>query len=334
MIWYKDSKNKDPYLSLWKRKEWLQPLENPCRTVFPLIITVEPTNACQNSCLYCSRQLMKRKVGFMDLEIMEKVACEAGKHGVSIRHGGFGEPLLHPQIEEFIDICKRNNALTTIFTNCNRLTEKMMSAFIKSGLDEIRFSSSGIAPDEHDRIRKNSNYQEDFDKKLRMAYNIRQQMKAQRPFLTVYTNVIDYNNDDFQDNVKQYKEKYLQYADKIDIDLTMFSRVKSLDHVKPFYEQQTITECYKACLTLFLKVIVHYNGDVFACDIPYDFEEKHFLGNIMDRDFSIEKAYNSPKIQDLRKQLSFDVGHSQFSLCKDCFSNTKKWETKEWLFNE
>ncbi len=334
MIWYKDSKDKDPYLELWRRREWLYPLENPDRKVFPLIITVEPTNACQNKCLYCCRQLMDRKIGFMKLEVMEKIAQEAGRYKAAVRHGGFGEPLLHPQITKIIGICKKYNVLTTIFTNCNRLTEDLMRSLVKSGLDEIRFSSSGITPEEYNRIRQNSNYQKDFEEKLKMAYEIRKEMKAEKPFLTVYTNVIDYNDENFKKNIESYKEKYLQYADKIDIDLTMFSRVKEVEHVKPLYARQTISEKYKPCLTLFLKVIVHWNGDVFACDIPYNFEKIHFLGNMLDEGFLIQKGYNSPEIKELRENLSFELNHEQFALCKDCYSNTTKWHTRSWLFND
>ena len=71
MIWYKTNKENDPYSQLWSREEWLYPIENAYKMEFPLIITVEPTNACQNRCLYCSRWLMNRKMGFMSLETME-----------------------------------------------------------------------------------------------------------------------------------------------------------------------------------------------------------------------------------------------------------------------
>ncbi len=333
MVWYKESARVDPYFDLWNREEWLHPLDNLERTFSPLIITVEPTNGCQNQCLYCSRQLMDREIGFMELEVMEKVAREADENNAAIRHGGFGEPLLHPEIDGVIAICKQHSALTTIFTNGTCLTEDMMGSFVDSGLDEIRFSSSGITESEHNRIRRNSEYERDFDDRIRMAFRVRGEKNSRRPFLTVYTNVLDYDDEEFKMNVEKYRDKYLQYADKVDIDLTMFSRVKELEHVKPLYETQTIEETHKPCLTLFLKIIVHWNGDVFACDIPYDFEDSYFLGNVMDDGFSIKAAYNSPKIGRLRENMTFNRNHNRYALCKDCYSNTKKWESKDWLLD-
>lgn len=328
MIFYKTEKSNDPYSALWATDAWLHPIKNADRMKFPLIITVEPTNACQNKCVYCSRQLMNRKIGFMSIDTMDAIAKEAGAHGAAIRHGGFGEPLMHPKITDIVSACKKHNVLTTVFSNCNLLTEDMMRSFIDSGLDEIRFSSSGITPDEHNEIRKNSNYNKDFDAKLRMAYEIREKMNSKRPFLTLYSNVIDYDTEVFRENIDRYKNRYIEYADKVDIDLTMFSRVKHLDHVKDLYLRQKVEEVHKKCVTLFLKVIVHWNGDVFACDRVYNYEHQYYLGTIGKEGFTIEKGYNSDIMAELRQNLSYSMNHNQYALCKDCYTNTSKWSTK------
>lgn len=326
MIYYKASRESDPYIELWSREEWKRPVENASSMKFPLIVTVEPTNACQNKCLYCSRQLMDRKIGFMSLDTMDAIARECGVHRAAIRHGGFGEPLLHPKIVELCASCKRHGVLTTIFSNCNLLTEDMMKAFIDMGLDEIRFSSSGVTPEEHNAIRKNSNYSQDFDQKIRMAHRIKESMGAEKPFFTLYTNVVDYNDESFKDSLEAYKDKYLGLVDKIDIDLTMFSRVKDLEHVKELYKRQTVVEKHKSCVTLFLKLIVHWNGDVFACDRAYDYEPQYYLGTLGKNSFSLEEGYKSSRMEELRRNMSFAMNHDKFPLCKDCYTNTTKWE--------
>ena len=331
MIWYKKSQEQDPYHELWSREQWLHPIENAERMTFPLVVTAEPTNACQNKCLYCSRQLMKREIGYMTKETMERISREAAAHRAAIRHGGFGEPLMHPEIVDLIAINKKQGALTTIFTNCNLLTEEMVRRFVDLGLDEIRFSSSGISPEEHNAIRRNSDYHADFERKLEMAHNVREKMNAQRPFLTLYTNVIDYGTENFKSNIDNYQKRYMSFADKIDIDLTMFSRVKELDQVQHLYQQQSVHEEHKPCVTLFLKVIVHWNGDVFGCDCAYNHEPDFYLGNLGQKGYSIEEGYRSEKMRDLRAQLSYSMQHDHFSLCRECFSNTTKWQDKTAL---
>ncbi|MBN2483456.1 MAG: radical SAM protein [Candidatus Omnitrophica bacterium] len=327
MIYYKTSKQDDPYFELWSRKEWLYPLENADAMQFPLIVTVEPTNRCQNKCLYCSRQLMTRTFGNLDLATMEKIAEESGHHRAAIRHGGFGEPLLHPDIEKIVAISNKYNVLTTIFTNGMNLSEKMMESFVRNDLSEIRFSSSGITPDVHNKIRRNSDYSRDFDEKIKMAHRVRARMGSKKPFFTLYTNVIDYNDSNFQENLEIYRDRYLEYVDKVDIDLTMFSRVKHLDHVKDLYSKQTVNEEYKKCVGLFLKVIVHWNGDLFACDKLYDFHEDYYLGNL--KDVSIAQGYGSEKMKYLRDNVSFAMNHQDFEYCRNCYTNTSKWDKPE-----
>lgn len=237
MIWYSSSVEDDPYRELWSRNEWLHPLENPDRRMFPLIITAEPTNACNLRCFYCSRNLMTRKVGFMSLETMRLIAREAEEHNSAVRHGGFGEPLFHPKIVDIVAIGKRHNNLTTIFSNCSFLTEDLMRAFVDLGLDEIRLSPSGITAEEHNQVRFRSDYDKDLDAKVEMARAVRDKVNEDRPFLTLCTNVMDYSTNTFTDNIEAYNRRYLQLVDKIDIDLILLSRVKHLDQVKDLYTQ-------------------------------------------------------------------------------------------------
>ncbi len=326
MLFFKTKKEEDPYYKIWKSDKWLHPIENADKFRFPMTITSEPTNYCTNKCLFCSRQLMKRELGYMTLECMENLIRECSKHGAAVRHGGMGEPLMHPQIEEMVALSNKYKVLTTIFTNGTNLTEENARSFIGNGLDEMRFSSSGISAEVHNFIREGSDYKKDFDEKLKMVHRLKKEMKSNKPYLTVYATVLDYKDETFRANIDRYVKYYLNYVDKVDIDLTGFSRVKHLYHAKDLYKKQTIRK-RKRCLDLFLKLIVHWNGDFFVCDRLWDYEETYFLGNL-NKGQKIEDGWKSEKIKKLRNELSFDTNHENYSLCKDCFSNTNKWENK------
>ena len=119
MIYYKTKPQDDPYYDLWHSPEWLFPFENKDKLIFPVILTVEPVNICQNTCIYCNMRLMDRETGFMSRHIMERIIGEAAHYGASIRFGGFGEPLVHKEIKELVEACKTNKIRTTIFTNAS-----------------------------------------------------------------------------------------------------------------------------------------------------------------------------------------------------------------------
>lgn len=298
MIYYKTRCQDDPYYDLWNSPEWLFPFENKDKLLFPKILTVEPVNVCQNKCIYCNMRLMDRETGFMSGHIMEKIVAEASRYGASIRFGGFGEPLVHREMTSFIELCKSKNIRTTIFTNASLLNEDMMRSFCKSGLDEIRFSSSGLSAVDHNEIRRNSDWDKDFRQKVIMADRIRKEMGCKKPYLSIFPCVFDYYSGEFKLNVNHYVKEFLAYADKIDIDLIDLSRVKHLKEIKPYYPKTTIKEVYKPCVALYHKMLIHWNGDVFACDVVYNRDEDYYCGNLNNAVESIYNMYHSPKVED------------------------------------
>jgi len=324
MIYFKTKSEDDPYYDLWNSKEWLHPFDNLDTLTFPKILTVEPVNICQNKCVYCSMNIMDRDVGFMTIETMQQIAQEASKYNASIRFGGFGEPLVNKDFPEFVKICKDNNIRTTLFTNGKLLNEKNMELFCKYGLDEIRFSGAGMDKETHENVRVRSSYDLDFKEKIMMADSIRKSAGVSKPYFTIYTHVYSYDNESFRKNEEEYVKFYMNYVDKIDIDLTNLSRVKENKGIKEHVNKQTIDQIYKPCVTLFHKFIIHWNGDVFACDVPYSFQEEYFLGNLNDN-ISMYEMYHSKKIRDLRVKTQ-KLEHSNLPLCKDCYSNTNKYD--------
>ena len=324
MIFYKTKPPDDPYYDLWNSPEWLFPFENMERLTFPKILTVEPVNVCQNSCIYCGMRLMDRKTGSMLPKTMEKIAEEASRYGASVRFGGFGEPLIHKDITSFVKMCKDRGVRSTIFTNARFLTEDMMRKLCDIGLDEIRFSSAGISEAEHREIRKNSDWNRDFMDKVLMAKRVRDKAGSKKPYLALFSIVFDYENPDFKSNLDAYVNKFLNYVDKVDIDLINLSRVKDLDEIKCYYPKSTIKKIYKPCVTLYHKMLIHWNGDVFACDVLYNYHEDYYCGNI-DKGITIYQMYHSPKVNRLR-EMTRALRHGELEFCKACYQNTYKYE--------
>ena len=325
MIYYKTKPQDDPYYDLWHSPEWLFPFENKDKLIFPVILTVEPVNICQNTCIYCNMRLMDRETGFMSRHIMERIIGEAAHYGASIRFGGFGEPLVHKEIKELVEACKTNKIRTTIFTNASLLNEDMMRSFCKSGLDEIRFSTSGLSATAHNEIRRNSDWNKDFRQKVIMANRIKKEMGCEKPYLAVFPCVFDYDSDEFKLNVDRYVKDFLIYVDKIDIDLIDLSRVRHLEEIKPYYPKTIIKEVYKPCVALYHKMLIHWNGDLFACDVVYNFDEAYYCGNLNDEHISIYDMYHSEKVNRLRERTEA-FRHRDLPLCRDCYQTTYKYE--------
>lgn len=82
------------------------------------IFQVELTNFCDMSCSYCPHTSMQRPKGHMTVDILEKCINHAknrGKERLMVHH--FGEPLLHPELEERFKQLKQANLFIQFSTN-------------------------------------------------------------------------------------------------------------------------------------------------------------------------------------------------------------------------
>jgi len=84
----------------------------------PLYIYIEPTNYCNLKCSHCPNSTLKRKKQFIDLELYKNIIKQSSKMNIEWAYlFFFGEPLLHPKIEEMVDIAHDKNIKVKIHTN-------------------------------------------------------------------------------------------------------------------------------------------------------------------------------------------------------------------------
>lgn len=125
------------------------------RIAFPIIVDIEPTNACNLDCIFCARQTMKRPIAFLPLEKYKIVIDEMKNYRqTSIRFSGWGEPTIHPQIIDFIKYAHEKDILTHLTTNATLINSEISEALLRAGLNKIKFSLQGLTESEYDRMRQ------------------------------------------------------------------------------------------------------------------------------------------------------------------------------------
>lgn len=323
-----DGKARDQFRVIYESPQWLFPYEHRSALRFPFILTVEPTNHCNNDCLYCSRQMMRRPKGFMALETMERIAREASQQStpVAIRFGGMGEPLLHPKFVELVRIAKSYGRLTFTFTNGAALTEARMQQLIEAGLDEIRFSSAGLDAATHNEIRLKSDYHRDFLGKLQMARRLRDRLPARRPYLSVLTHALVRGEND-TDAAARYADVLLQWADKVAIDLTDYTHVQDLERAKPYFTASGVDRVYRPCVELLLRKAIWWDGTVICCDTSWDADDPRLVLGNLTRGDTIAGCYASEKMARLLADLGQEpLKHAEYAVCRRCFRVTDRYE--------
>lgn len=103
---------------------------------------LELSNICNHHCIFCAHNKMKRKIGKMKPEMVEKALREAYELGT--REVGFyatGEPFLVPELPQYIKLAKDiGYEYTYLTSNGAKATPEKIRAVIDAGLDSIKFS--------------------------------------------------------------------------------------------------------------------------------------------------------------------------------------------------
>jgi organic radical activating enzyme len=141
---------------------------------FPEILYIDVTNHCNKRCSFCpmkDRYYSKKwPLGFMDFGLYKELIDECVENvpeGMQIELHKDGEPLLHPQIGQFIEYAKERGCHVHFATN-GILLGKKKEEIVGSGLDLLTVSAIDDIPVES--IREFMDYKGDMDPVLQVKY--------------------------------------------------------------------------------------------------------------------------------------------------------------------
>jgi radical SAM protein with 4Fe4S-binding SPASM domain len=101
-------------------------------------IYVEITNVCNLNCSFCPET--KRPAAFMTLDDFRSILKQIMPFTDYIYFHVKGEPLLHPQLGQFLDLCNEYGLEANITTNGTRISEASENLLTKPALRQINFS--------------------------------------------------------------------------------------------------------------------------------------------------------------------------------------------------
>lgn len=127
---------------------------------------IEITNVCNLSCSFCPKN--KRKQEFMSKEFFEKILLQLKGHTEYINLHVMGEPLLHPNIDEFIDLCHEYGYKVNLTTNGTLIKKAKSKIINKKALRQINFSLHSFDANAHN---------EDISKYLQDIFDFTNEVK-------------------------------------------------------------------------------------------------------------------------------------------------------------
>ena len=118
-------------------------------------VYIEPTAACNLTCVTCFRNCWDQANGRMSDETFEAIL--AGLKALdpipSVYFGGIGEPLFHPKTVEWVARIKQLGVRVELISNGTTLTEKKSRQLVDAGLDMLWISLDGATPETYADVR-------------------------------------------------------------------------------------------------------------------------------------------------------------------------------------
>jgi MoaA/NifB/PqqE/SkfB family radical SAM enzyme len=112
-------------------------------------VYVEVTNKCNLNCTTCMRNVWDVQYGNMSDETFARIlsGLESLSHKPELFFGGYGEPLSHPRILDFVEQAKKAGHSVSLITNGILLTEQVTHRLIDLRLDKLWVSLDGASPE-------------------------------------------------------------------------------------------------------------------------------------------------------------------------------------------
>lgn len=257
----------------------------------------------------------------MSWEMMEKLAKECGEQGITILIGSVEEPLLHPKITDFVQLCRKQGVPRVhITTNGQLLDESRAIALLQAGLTSIDISIDAAEPDTYLRVRgANLNRVEsNVINFLQLRDHLRIPCEVRTSFVR--------NQDVTIEEEQKFREHWLAKADSVFVlNLAEYKETNMRlgkindalqDSLKHYIQK---AQGRWACLFPFIEMAVLPDGRIYYC-----IETLFRLG--FDKDIASLGDYNKQTLQDiwsgnLFNQLRRDLILNQLdnrSACKNC----------------
>lgn len=181
-----------PYITLTKarnllRVHWDKKNRRLTPKSRPIEAIIDVTTNCNLRCPYCptgSRRDNGREQQMVDVDTVRKLADEAGEYLLSAVLFNWGEPLLHPQVADIVDIFHSRNVLTMLSSNMSLKNPRSLEDICDAGLDYLIVSISGASQEVYGQYHRTGSL-ENVWRNVDRCLDRRKSNKSRRPIVEI-----------------------------------------------------------------------------------------------------------------------------------------------------
>jgi len=291
----------------------------------PLHMQFELTNYCNLHCPVCPTGIgfIERRPAAMDVGLFERVMDEVGPCLLTASLWNWGEPLLHPELEEILRLARKHPVVLLLSTNGQTLDdERVQSALLRQPPSHLIVAIDGLTDETNSRYRTGARLKPALDGVRRLAEQKGRRRQA-LPVLHMRYLVMKHN---------QHELPHIEaFARENQFDLLSLRRLSLIDTESSDALQGAFApegRCWRGyeydggrrlhrrdflCLEPFWFPTLLADGTVVACE--QDCNAQQALGKV-EGDASFTDVWRCEQAAGIRRAIR---DHSdQLSFCRNC----------------
>lgn len=284
------------------REKWKKRPENFHIGEFPLFVDIEATSACNLRCPFCATTFRGKviKKGFVTFDAVKRIIDEGVSNNLyGVKFNIRGEPLLHPEIHEFVKYAKQRGLIDVYFnSNAMLLTDDIARKLIDAGLDRLSISFEGITKDVYEKYRVGAKY-ETVLSNIEKIQSLKKKLGVKHPKIRIQTVMLP----EIVSAFEQYKSFWSKIADEVGF----------LDYKEMKVKKKGI-EYPWACPQIWQRMAVWWDGTILPCN--HDDDGMLAFGNI--HEVSIKDLWRSSFLNDIRDKHKNGMAHA-VPACDGCY---------------
>ena len=308
-------------------------------------IMIELNNSCNLNCSMC--MIENRKTPFMNIDLFKNILkqWESSNICFDLYMPFFrGEPLLHPQFMEFIELFTKHNSSYSLAksiafdTNANLLSKDITDFILLNGqFSTITFSIDAIKNKTYNKIRIGGDLEKVKENIIRFL-NTRKKYKLKFPVVRLQFIVMEENIDEADEFIDFWKEQYTELTHDLEIkfeyddnpgenDCIFFRPCMMKDQYREIELRDLYDQLYNditgnekkgenpgiICSGPFSHTVITSDGLVLPCCVDND--DRLIVGDLKKESFI--SILNGEALRNIRK-LHLKGNSSKIDVCRDC----------------
>ncbi|HYG18719.1 MAG TPA: SPASM domain-containing protein [Ohtaekwangia sp.] len=298
----------------------------PSMQGLPISISIEPTTSCNLRCPECPSGLRSftRHTGMLKQDLFGDIIRQLAPTLTYLTFYFQGEPYLHPQFLDMVQVAASSGIYTATSTNGHYLKDDVARQTVASGLDRLIISIDGTSQETYESYRIGGS----LEKVLDGTKNIvawKKQLRSRTPHIIFQFLVV-------KPNEHQIPEVY-KLADRLGVDKVVLKTAQIYDYENGSelipdnstysrysknadgtyaIKNKLLNQCWK----MWQSCVITWDGKVVPC--CFDKDAHHVLGDLREQTFSdiwYGEKYNAFRTSLLRSR-------SEIEICKNCTEGT------------